>query len=195
MDNLKEATVLVADGAYNGTENTKLAVGKNVELITTALTGKASPDILADFEFNEERTKVIRCPASYEPKSYSYKKQSGQCAVSFLREQCAGCPNQNQCGAKIFKRVAKIVTSKAAHERAKIQQKMSSEKFKNYARLRNGVESVVSNLRRNYHLEKIPRGKQRGRFFFSSKIVALNFRKLFNYMKGTGRYVQNPVLA
>lgn len=195
MDKQKEATVLVADGAYSGTENTKLAAGKNVELITTALTGKPAPDIFADFEFNEEGTKVIRCPAGYEPKSCLYKKQSGQCAVSFLREQCAGCPNQNQCGAKIFKRVAKIVTSKAAHERAKIQQKMSSEEFKNYARLRNGVESVVSNLRRNYHLEKIPRGKQRGRFFFGSKIAALNFRKLFNYMKGTGKYAQNPVLV
>jgi hypothetical protein len=48
-------------------------------------------------------------------------KQSNQCAVSFLHEQCAGCPYQNQCKPKIFKKVAKTVTSKAAHERAKIQ--------------------------------------------------------------------------
>lgn len=32
-----------------------------------------------------------------------------------------------------------MVTSKAAHERAKIQRNMNSEEFKNYARLRNGV--------------------------------------------------------
>lgn len=49
-------------------------------------------------------------------------------------------------------------------ERAKIQRKMSGGEFKDYARLRNGVETVPSNLRRNYHLEKIPRGKQRGKF-------------------------------
>ena len=88
---------------------------------------------------------------------------------------------------------AKIVTSKAAHERAKIQR--NSKEFKNYTRLRNGVETVPSNIRKNYHLEKIHRGKQRGKFFFGSKIVALNFRKLFNYVKGLGHYAQNPVLV
>ena len=58
------------------------------------------------------------------------------------------------------------------------------ETFKNYARFRNGVETVPSNVRKNYHLEKLPRGKQRGKFFFGAKIAALNFRKLFNYRKG-----------
>lgn len=35
-----------------------------------------------------------------------------------------------------------MVVFKTAHERAKIQRNMSNEKFKNYARLRNGVETV-----------------------------------------------------
>ena len=195
MEKQEEPTVMVADGAYSGTENTQLAADKNVELITTSLTGKPAPDILADFEFNEEGTKVLRCPAGYTPKSCSYMKPSNQCSVSFLRDQCANCPYQKQCKPKIFSRVAKIVTSKAAHERAKIQRTMSGEEFKNYARLRNGVETVPANIRRNYHLEKMPRGKQRGKFFFGAKIAALNFRKLFNYVKGWGNYAQNPVLA
>lgn len=195
MDVQGEKTVIVADGAYSGTENIQLASGKNVELVTTSLTGKKAPDILADFEFNEEGTKVLRCPAGHEPKSCSFMKQSSQCAVSFLHEQCAGCPYQDQCRPKIYKRVAKIITSKAAHERAKIQRNMSSEEFKNYARFRNGVETVPSNIRNNYHLEKLPRGRQRGKFFFGSKIAALNFRKLFNYRKGVGHYAPNPVLA
>ena len=195
MDKQEEHTVIVTDGAYSGTENTRLAAEKNIELITTSLTGKAAPDILADFEFNEEGTKILRCPAGHAPKSCSYMKQSNQCTVSFQHNQCANCPYQEQCKPKIFKHVAKIVTSKAAHERAKIQRKMDSEEFKNYARLRNGVETVPSNIRKNYHLEKIPRGKQRGKFFFGSKIAALNFRKLFNYLKGLGSYAQNPVLV
>lgn len=195
MDKQEERTIIVIDSAYSGTENTQLADDKNIELITTSLTGKSAPDILADFEFNEEGTKVLRCPAGHTPKSCSYKRQSNQCAVSFLHEQCANCPYQNQCKPKIFKRVAKIVPSKAAHERAKIQRNMNREEFKNYARLRNGVETVPSNIRKNYHLEKILRGKQRGKFFFGSKIAALNFRKLFNYAKGLGHYDPNPVLA
>ena len=72
---------------------------------------------------------------------------------------------------------------------------MNSKEFKNYARLRNGVETVPSNIRKNYHLEKIPRGKQRGKFFFGSKIAALNFRKLLNYVKDLGYYAQNPVIV
>jgi hypothetical protein len=195
METQEERTIIIADGAYSGTENTDLANEKNVELVTTDLTGKEAPDILADFEFNEEGTRVLHCPAGHAPKSCSYMKQSSQCAVSFLREQCAGCPFQDQCNPKIFKRVAKIVTSKMAHERAKIQRKMRSEDFKSYGRLRNGVETVPSNLRRNYHLEKLPRGKQRGKFFFGSKIAALNFKKLFNYRKGLGHYALNPILG
>ena len=65
----------------------------------------------------------------------------------------------------------------------------------NLARLRNGVETIPANIRKNYHLDKLPRGKQRGKFFFGSKIAALNFRKLFGFRKGLGNYAQNPVLA
>ena len=45
------------------------------------------------------------------------------------------------------------------------------------------------------YLDKLPRGKQRGKFFFGSKIAALNFRKLFGFRKGLGNYAQNPILA
>lgn len=138
---------------------------------------------------------MLRCPAGYQPKSCSYMAPSKQCQVSFRREQCAGCPYRDQCHPKIFKRVAKIITSKAAHDRAVIQPTMHSEEFKNYARLRNGVETVPSILRSNYCLDKIPREKQRGKFFFGWKIMALNFKKLFNYRKGVGRYAQNLVIA
>lgn len=114
-------------------------------------------------------------------------KQSNQCTVSFLHEQCANCPYQDQCKPKIFKRVAKIVTSKTAHERAKIQRNMNCEEFKNYARLRNGVETVPSNIRKNYHLEKMPRGKQRGKFFFWFQNSSAEFPKTLQLREGSGK--------
>lgn len=43
--------------------------------------------------------------------------------------QYANCPFKDHCKPKIFKRVAKIVTVKAAHERAKIQRTMDGEDF------------------------------------------------------------------
>ena len=74
MKKQEERTVIIADGAYSGTENTQVAAKKNVELITTSLTGKPALDILTDFEFNKEGTKVLRCLAGYIPKSCSYKE-------------------------------------------------------------------------------------------------------------------------
>lgn len=103
--------------------------------------------------------------------------------------------NQEQCRPKIYKKVATFISSKNASNRAKSQRYMQSEEFCNLARLRNGVETIPANIRKNYHLDKLPRGKQRGKFFFGSKIAALNFRKLFGFRKGLGNYAPNPVLA
>lgn len=116
MERQKKWNVIVTDGAYSGMENVQLADDKNIELITISLTGKPAPDILADIEWDEEGTKVLRCFAGHASKSCSYMKQSNECAVSFLHEQCAGYPYQAQCKTKILKCAAKIVTSKVAHE-------------------------------------------------------------------------------
>lgn len=195
MEKSQEEIVLIADGGYDGQDNVALAKEKNVKLVTTALIGKEAPDVLADFEFSEDGTRLIKCAAGHEPKSQSYNKTTRQCRVSFDRNHCVDCPYQKQCRPKIHKRVATFITSKNASNRAKSQRYMKSDEFSNYARLRNGVETVPSNIRKNYHLEKLPRGKQRGKFFFGSKIAALNFRKLFGFRKGLGNYALNPVLA
>lgn len=194
MEKSEEEIVLVTDGGYDGQDNIALAKEKNVKLVTTALIGKEAPDVLADFEFNEEGTKLLKCAAGHEPVSQSYTKSTRQCRVSFDRNHCAGCPYQEQCRPKIHKRVATFITSKNASNRAKSQRYMQKEEFRNLARLRNGVETVPANIRKNYHLEKLPRGKQRGKFFFGSKIAALNFRKLFGFLKGLGNYAPNPML-
>ena len=168
---------------------------KNVRLATTALTGREAPDALSDFEFNEDGTRLLECAAGHVPISQSYTKSTRQCRVSFDRNHCAGCPYQEQCRPKIYKKVASFITSKNASNRAKSQRYMQSEEFSSLARLRNGVETVPSSLRKNYHLDSLPRGRQRGKFFFGSKIAALNFRKLFGFRKGLGNYAQNPVLV
>ena len=67
--------------------------------------------------------------------------------------------------------------------------------FEAYRRLRNGVETVPSNLRRNYRLDKLPRGRIRGKLFFGAKVAALNFRKLVRFVRGETRPSANPLLA
>lgn len=193
----EEEIILITDGAYSGKENHDLAAEKNIRLVNTDLSGRPVDDILADFVFNESGTKVLRCPAGYEPKSCGYTgSKSQQCHVSFTREQCMGCPNKDRCKAKIHKRVSTVTVSIKAHERAKQQRIMETKEFRSFFRIRNGVETIPSMLRRLYHADRMPvRGLIRGRFFFGCKIGALNFKKLFTYRKGLGNYAQNPVLA
>ena len=195
MKKQDETVTIVADGAYSGANNQSLANEKNVELITTSLTGKEVSEIMADFEFNGDGTKVLQCPAGYKPKNCYFMKQTGQCRMSFDRNQCVNCTYQEQCKPKVLKTVSVITTSKTASDRAKIQRRMKGEEYINYFKFRNGVETLPSNLRRNYHVEKMPRGIQRGKFFFGCKIMALNFKKLFNYRKGLGNYAPNPIIV
>lgn len=49
---------------------------KNVTLITTDLTDRYTAYTMAYFEFNEDGTKVLKCPADHEPKSCTYMKRS-----------------------------------------------------------------------------------------------------------------------
>lgn len=195
MENFVEEIILVTDLGYDGQNNIALAKEKNVKLVTTTLIGKEAPDILAYFEFNEEGTKLLKCAVGYEPVSQSNIKSTRQCRVSFDRNHCAGCPKQEQFHPKIHKKVATFITSKNASNRAKSKRYMQGEEFSNLAKLRNGVETIPSNIRKNYHLDKLPRGKQRGKFFFGSKIAVLNIRKLFGFRKGLGNYALNPMLV
>lgn len=194
MEATEESTCIVTDGAYYGDENTQLAADKNVELITTNLSGVPTPDIFADFEFSADGKKVLRCPAGHEPQSCC-RETNGKCVVSFPVEYCRDCPMKDKCNPKMHKHTASLNISRKGSNRAKAQRQMQGETYRQYCRFRNGVETIPSNLRKNYNIDKLPRGKQRGKFFFGCKIAALNFRKLFNYRKGLGSYATNPIFA
>lgn len=71
---------------------------------------------------------------------------------------------------------------------------MKSEEFSSFARLRNRVETIPANIRKNYHLDKLPRGKQRGKFFWKQD-SSTELQETFRIPKGEENYAQNPVLA
>ena len=114
MEKSEEEIILITDGGYDGQDNIAFAKEKNVKLVTTALIGKEAPDVLADFEFNEDVTKLLKCAAGHEPVSQSYTKSTRQCRVSLDRNHCAECPYREQCRPKIYKKVATFITSKNA---------------------------------------------------------------------------------
>lgn len=196
MDEQEAPVLMITDGAYAGEENTLLAAEKNVQLVTTDLPGQDVPAIIGSFTLNEEETRVVKCPMGHTPKSSSYVRQTGVCTASFDRQCCADCPHRKDCNARIYKRVAKIRVTGKQIRRAALQEQMKSEQYKLYARLRNGVETIPSILKNVYNVNRMSvRGKLRSKFFFGSKIAALNFQKLLGFRRGTGNYAQNPLLA
>lgn len=195
MEPSEEAVVIATDGAYPTPGNQKLAEEKNVRIVSTNMPGKKANDFYADFEVSEEGKTILACPGGIEPISYSGPYKNGQIRVTFPSACCMCCPYREQCPANKGKRIAAFIVSLSAINRAKTQRMMSGEEGAAYARFRNGVETLPSSLRRNYHTDKLPRGKLRGKLFFGFKVGALNFRKLFTYLKGLGNYAQNPVIV
>ena len=70
MEKTEEPTVLITDGAYSVRDNTNAAAEKNIDLVTTDLTGREAKDIAADFEFTEDGKKVIHCSATQKLQLY-----------------------------------------------------------------------------------------------------------------------------
>lgn len=190
-----EETNIVVDGAYYSEEAQKIASEKNIQILPTALALKNNRRGVSGFELNEDQSKVIKCPAGNTPNFCCYKPSNDEFKLSFDRDTCANCPNKDKCHAKIFKKAAKVLVTKKNLVIASLEKMISSKEYDLYRRIRNGVETIPSILRRNYNLEKLPRGKQCGKFFFGSKIAALNFRKLFCFVRGSSSYAQNPLLT
>ena len=183
MEKSSEPVVLITDGAYSGQKNADAAAEKNIELVTTDLTGRETKDIAADFLFTEEGTRVISCPAGNAPKSCSYIKQTGQCRISFPRNKCENCPHRDQCQPKMFNRTSVLFLLKRSSDRAKSQRAMKTEQFKALARIRNGVETIPYILRRKYQIDHMPvRGLLATKLRFGIKLAALNFKKLSSYL-------------
>ena len=96
-----DTNTLITDGAYGSTTNVELAAKNNINLVTTALIGKAPEIIQSEFEINETTNKVVRCPSGKTPYKTSYYEKTGIYRASFNKKSCEHCPLREQCGAKL----------------------------------------------------------------------------------------------
>jgi len=178
-----ERTTIVTDGSYGGTGNIARASEHNIELVATDMVGRKANDVHADFTFSDDGRRLITCAAGKAPKSCSYVTTTGQCRVSYHRDDCVNCSNKDKCRPKIYKRTAVLVISKKSSLRALLQRKLQTDEYRRLSRFRNGIESIPSTLRRKYGIDRMPvRGKVRTKLFFGFKVAALNFRKLLKYL-------------
>ena len=174
------------DGGYCGWENAQLAESKNIRLVTTDLKGADVSDHWADFEFNEDGTKVLRCAGGYEPKSCVYDKTNQRCKISFPLDTCRNCPYYTVCHPNEHKRVATVEVAMRTSFHAKQQRFLESDEARKLARFRNGVETVPAALRSRHHVDKMPvRGYIKTKLFFGFKVAAMNTRKLIRYLIGS----------
>lgn len=182
----EETTALIADGAYASEELTRKAAEKNIGLITTGLRGRKPREILTKFKLSEDGQAVLECPEGHIPQSSSYIRQTDSIRVSFPRCCCESCPHREACNAKVKARTAVLILSLSAleHTQEAIRRK-DDDAMKLIGRIRNGVETVPSVLRRKYHVDAMPvRGKLKTKVFFGFKMLALNFSKLWLYERG-----------
>lgn len=181
-----ESETLIADGAYSGSENQKLATSKNTELITTALSGKDVNEIFADFTFTEDGKQVTSCPMGKEPIKTTFYPKTGMCRILFARECCKDCPHREECKVREQKKNYAVHVSANMAERARYLAKLTTDEYKQLTRKRNAVEGIPSVLRRRYHVDDIPVfGYLRSRQFFLFKVGAYNFNKLLKHNRRT----------
>ena len=182
----EEITALIADGTYASSELSAKAADKNISLLTTGLRGRKPREILTQFQLSEDGKTVLTCPEGHAPKSSSYIRQANSIRASFPRCCCESCPYQKECDVKIKARTAVLVLSLGAlaHTWEALRRK-DDETMKLIGRIRNGVETIPSILRRKYRVDTMPvRGRLKTKVFFGFKILALNFSKLWLYERG-----------
>lgn len=182
----EEPVTLIADGAYAGEENTKLASNKNITLMTTGLKGRKPREVFGQFDVDETGKVITSCPAGNKPKSSSYIRQTDAVRVSFYRSQCEGCPYQSQCNPELKERTATFhVPLKSRRRILESTEIMDDELRTLIGRIRNGMETVPSVIRNKYLVDKMPvRGKLKTKQFFGFKVAALNVSKLIRYTQG-----------
>ncbi|MCD8295303.1 MAG: transposase [Clostridia bacterium] len=172
---------IVADGAYHSYENKEEARKKGIELITTDLTGKDTPDANADFKLSEDGQHVESCAAGHAPINEKYDPKTESVKAIYDKETCQNCPYHDQCHPKMKKNVAEKKISKKMVARAKDQRFHNSDEITKYSHVRNGIEASASALRRGYNIDHLPvRGLRNVRYWLGFKIAALNCRKFFD---------------
>ena len=178
--------VLIGDGGFNGAEVEKLAAQKNVELVTTSLTGKPTDQLYADFVLNDEENEVFTCPGGCQPLNNThFNEETGQITATFDIKCCKDCPYKDRCKAKLNEKkgISTIKLTNKQVRRARQARNLSTDEAREYAKMRNGVEGIMSVMRRKYHLDDLQVfGIERSKPLVWISILAYNANKYGKYL-------------
>lgn len=182
-DNGPEVTVS-CDGAYDSEELRKAAEQKNVRFQTTALSGTQPYDIDADFVMNEDGTEILSCPCGHKPVKCSYSASNGYVTAMMPDNCCATCPHRDECNVTINKKASKVRLTAKMASRAQTARNFDTEEGRKNACIRNGVEGIMSVMRRKYGIDHLPIfGIKRVRYWVWTSLLSYNLVKFQKYQR------------
>lgn len=191
-----DTTSLCVDGAYAGIDNVNEAAQHGIKLIGTAMAGKETPDLVADFVIDDDEQTVI-CPNGKKADRAVYSEKTESYRVSYFKNTtCKGCPFAacGNCPFKEHKRVRSGNISRKMIQRAEIQRTIRSDEFEENYRFRNGVEAIPSQLRRNQKIDNLPyRGFLRKKMGYFLAITAINVRRALRYAQEDAKKVLESI--
>lgn len=183
----EKPVTIIADGAYGSDQLAELAEKNNINLVTTALIGKTPDPTMSEYEIDEKKQTIVRCPAGQAPTSCQYKVQTDSYYAHFNKGTCSTCPLCHHCGVKFQKKTGLVHISGKTIRRATYVKKLSQPEYKALTRQRNAVEGIPSVLRRKYRVDDMPvRGYVRSKLWFFLKIGAMNTRRVLSWARIAG---------
>ncbi|HHT93092.1 MAG TPA: hypothetical protein GXZ66_06245 [Clostridiaceae bacterium] len=120
------------------------------------MVGKIPDYFYTEFEFSKYDKKVLKCLEGQFPTTCKYYLSTNTVRIILNKETCNKCPYREQCRPKFHKKKSSKTISHKTVLRARQLRYMKTSEFKDFAKNRNGVESIPSTLRRKYEVDRIP---------------------------------------
>ena len=167
-------------GAYGGSENQKLAKEHNVDLVASALKGKAPDPVYAGFAFSEDGTEATSCSEGNKPQRSKFYESNGTFRALMTKKCCENCPNRECYLVRKQKKSFVVTVSPKMVQRAQYLGKLSTEGYLKLTRMRNADEGIPSVMRRRYNVDHSPfLGSIRTGWTYALAVGAYNTVKLF----------------
>lgn len=184
---------LLADGGYGSDANVRFCEANDVELVAPSPKGNTKEDRLSlnDFDFDETKQTVSKCPNGHEPIRCSYSAQTERGSGTFSQDACGHCADFPRC--PVFGKGRRYRLKYSAKER-RLSQRRAFEKteiFRDRYRLRSGVEAMFSCLNRVTGIKRLRvRGMCAVTMSLILKITGENMRRV-----ATSRRIMDGIRA
>lgn len=182
-----EIKSLAVDGAYYRHETVKEADDKDLEINFSHMTGRSVSDEQVGthrFEIDPETYKITKCPQGQVPFYSEYDPKAERYTAKFEKWQCDACPLRDFCQVKEQKKAYHIAFSEKKRRTDETRAKMGTERHKQLANYRAGVEGVPSVLKRVHNVDNIPiRGQVRSKIWIFASIIAQNFKRCTKHLR------------